>query len=409
MDDSALTRLAAQYGTPLYVYDGDLITARCRQFAGAFRGYPAKVKCCYALKANTNLAILRLIQREGFGADIVSAGELDAALKAGFKPQDIIYTSNGKSEADLKAAVAAGIHVTADNVADIDLLKRVGGQSIAFRVNPDVNANTHPKISTALRGIKFGLHFEDDIAYDAVKKAKDMGLKVSGIHCHIGSNIKEASAFAEAGRKMLDFAVRLKTGLGIQLEFIDFGGGLGVRYHDEKVITPAEFAQAYLPVIEDGIRRLGYTPQVWFEPGRFIVAESGVLLARVLSVKDTPEKRFINVDAGFNDLIRPAMYDAYHNVRLAGKSGEGRLYDVAGYLCESGDILARDRKLPQAAEGDVVVIENAGAYGFSMASNYNSQPLPAEVLVRGGKADLIRERQAVQELYIRQKIPRDLL
>jgi diaminopimelate decarboxylase len=409
MDDSLLIRLAGQYGTPLYVYDGDLIAERCRKFRDAFKGFPTEVKCCYAAKANTSLAILRLIRKEGFGADIVSAGELDAVLKAGYKPQDIIYTSNGKSESDMMAAVAAGIQVTADNAADVDLFKNAGGRKIAFRVNPDVDANTHPKISTALRGIKFGLHFEEDIAYTAIKEALDMGLSVSGIHCHIGSNIKETGAFEEAAHKMIGFAVRLKEELNIKLEFIDFGGGLGVRYDDEAVVTPDMFAKAYRNIIADGIGRLGYKPQAWFEPGRYIVAEAGQLLARVVSVKETPEKRFINVDAGFNALIRPAMYDAYHKVRVLGKSGHEVEYDVAGPLCESGDILARARKLPKTETGDLVAVENAGAYGYSMASNYNSMPMPAEVLVRGGKAEVIRERQTIQEMYIRQKIPKDLL
>jgi diaminopimelate decarboxylase len=205
------------------------------------------------------------------------------------------------------------------------------------------------------------------------------------------------------------FALRLKEELSIRLEFIDFGGGLGVRYNDEAAVTPEMFAKSYRNIMADGIGRLGYKPQAWFEPGRYIVAESGQLLARVASVKETPERRFINVDAGFNALIRPAMYDAYHHVRVLGKSGIGVDYDVAGPLCESGDILARGRNLPKTEAGDVIAVENAGAYGYSMASNYNSIPLPAEVLVRGGSAEIIRERQTIQELYIRQKIPKDLL
>jgi diaminopimelate decarboxylase len=408
MDDSLLVRLAGEYGTPLYVYDGGLVQARCREFKGAFRDFPVEVKCCYALKANSSLALLRLIQREGYGADVVSRGELDAALKAGFRPEHIMYTSNSKCEADLQAAVEAGVNVTVDNTSEIEVLRRVGGDKVAFRVNPDVDANTHPKISTALRDSKFGLHLEGNIAYNAVRQAKKMGLKVVGLHCHIGSNIKDASVFRDAAGKMLDFAVRLWK-LGIKLDFIDLGGGLGIRYRDEGVVTPAEFAQSFRGVVIPGIEQLGYTPDVWFEPGRYIVGEAGVLLARVNSVKSTPEKTFINVDAGFNDLIRPAMYDAYHNVRVAGKAGADRTYDVAGNLCESGDILARDRNLPEVMAGDVIVVENAGAYGYAMASSYNSMPLPAEVLVRGDRIDLIRNRQDIQEIYIRQKIPEDLL
>ncbi len=403
-----MLELAGEYGTPLYVYDGDNIIKQCREFKNAFKDFPAEVKCCYAAKANTNLAALTLIRREGFGADVVSRGELDAVLKAGFNAEDIVYTSNSKSRADLEAAVEAGVNVTVGNTHEIRLLKEVGGDRVAFRVNPDVGADTHPKISTALRGSKFGLHFEDDIAYDAVKEAVDKGLTVAGIHCHIGSNIKDTTAFKEAAEKMLDFAVRLKE-LDVELGFIDFGGGLGVRYNEEAVVSPAEFASAYRQKIEDGLEGLGYTPRVWFEPGRYVVAEAGVLLARVNSVKQTPEKRFVNVDAGFNDLVRPAMYDAYHRIRVAGKEGSGLKYDVAGNLCESGDILGRDRMLSKVEAGDLLVIENAGAYGFSMASNYNSMPLPAEVLVRKDRVDVIRERQSIEELYVRQKVPDDLL
>jgi len=409
MEDALIVKLAREYGTPLYAYDGDVIVDRCRKFKEAFKGFPVAVRCCYAAKANTNLAILRLIEKEGYGADVVSTGELDACLKAGFDREDIVYTSNGKSEDDMKAAVAAGVNVTADNVSDVELFKKVGGKTIAFRVNPDVNANTHPKISTALRESKFGLHIQNDIAFKAVKKAREIGLEVSGIHCHIGSNIKETSAFEEAAHKMIAFALKLKDELGIRLSFIDFGGGLGVRYKDEAVVTPEAFAKAYRNIVADGIGRLGYKPECWFEPGRYLVAESGFLLAEVLSVKETPDRKFINVDAGFNALIRPAMYDAYHHIRVAGKKEEDDVYDIAGYLCESGDIVGRERRLPKVSAGDIIIVENAGAYGFSMSSNYNSMPQPAEVLVRKGRADLIRERESIQELYIRQRIPKDLL
>jgi len=408
MDDSTLRKLAFRHGTPLYVYDGNLIVERCRQFKKAFDGYPAKVRFCYAVKANTNLAILTLIRKQGYGADVVSGGELDAALKAGFAPDGIIYTSNSKTEGEIKAAVKAGIKITADNLADISLVKSAGGRKIAFRVNPDVEANTHPKISTALRDSKFGLHFQDDMAFKAVKKAIDAGLSPSGIHCHIGSNIKDSGAFTEAAEKMMAFAKKLKDELDVKLSFIDLGGGLGVQYKDEKTLAPEEFSAASKKVVSDGIKKLGYAPEIWFEPGRFIVAEAGVVLAKVNSVKETPAKKFANVDCGFNTLIRPAMYDAYHKVRVLGKKGESETYNIAGNLCESGDILAKERALPRIERGDIIVIQNAGAYGFSMASNYNSQPLPAEALVRGGRAMIIRERQNIKDLYLRQKSPSGL-
>ncbi|MBU0763179.1 MAG: diaminopimelate decarboxylase, partial [Candidatus Altiarchaeota archaeon] len=209
MEDLHFIKLAKEYGTPLYVYDGEKIVAQCNAFKRAFEDFPVKTKFCYAVKANTNLAILSLIRRQGFGADIVSQGELDAVLKAGFKPEDIIYNSNSKSESDIRAAVSAGIKMTCGNTHEIDIVKKTGGDAIAFRVNPNVDAKTHPKISTSLMGSKFGLHFQDDIAYNAVKKAKDLGLKVAGIQCHIGSNVKDMSGFRQAAQKMMDFAVRL--------------------------------------------------------------------------------------------------------------------------------------------------------------------------------------------------------
>ncbi|MCX6694854.1 MAG: diaminopimelate decarboxylase [Candidatus Altiarchaeota archaeon] len=408
MDDSLLKSIAGKYGTPLYVYDGDLVLERCRQFKNAFKGFPVKVKFCYAVKANTSLAILKLIQNQGFGADVVSAGELDAALNAGFKPSDIIYTSNSKSDEDIKAAVKAKINITIDNAAEIEAVEKAGGRKVAFRVNPDVDAKTHPKVSTALSGSKFGLHFTNDIAFNAVKKAVQAGLQPVGIHCHIGSNIKDATAFTEAAGKMMDFAVRLKKELDIKLDFIDFGGGLGVQYKDEIAFTPEQFAGAYKSAVAEGVKKLGYAPEAWFEPGRFIVAEAGIVLAKVNNVKETPAKKFVNVDCGFNVLVRPAMYDAYHKVGVVGKNGEQETYDIAGYLCESGDILAKDRALPKVVKGDLIKIQNAGAYGFSMASNYNSQPLPAEVLVKGGKAHLIRKRQTIKDLYERQLTHSDL-
>ena len=408
MEDKLLKKLAEEHETPLYVYDGYLIEQRCKEFREAFADFPVEVKCCYALKANTNLAILSLIKNQGFGADVVSTGELDACMKVGFNPADVIYNSNSKSESEIKAALDAGINLTVGNTTEIGLLKKFGGKKIAFRVNPDVQANTHAKISTALHDSKFGLHFEDDIAYNAVKKARDIGLKVSGIQCHIGSNIKDASAFTDTGKKMMQFASRLKEELDITLDFIDFGGGLGVPYNNEKALKPGGFATAYKKPIEEGLDKLGYKPECWFEPGRFIVAEAGVLLTKVNSVKKTPAKKFVNVDSGFNTLLRPAMYDAYHQVHVVGKKGVEETYDIAGSLCESSDILAKERKLPKIDEGDVIAIHNAGAYGFSMASAYNSKPLPAEVLVRRDRVDVIRERSGIEDLYWKQKIPSDL-
>ncbi|MFH1125757.1 MAG: diaminopimelate decarboxylase, partial [Candidatus Altiarchaeota archaeon] len=241
------------------------------------------------------------------------------------------------------------------------------------------------------------------------RKAKKMkNIKIAGIQMHIGSQIQNPGDFTEAAEKLIAFTVELKEKLGIVLDFIDFGGGLGISYQGEKTLQPEELAKALEPVVKNGLKKLGYQPMLFFEPGRYLVAEAGILLTRVNSVKKTPYKNFVNVDCGFNTLARPAMYDAYHRVSVVGKKGSQETYDIAGNVCESGDILARERRLPKVKKGDLIAILDAGAYGMSMASTYNSQPLPAEVLVRGRKTGLIRERWEQDDLYWKQKIPEDL-
>jgi len=414
MDDKLLARLAKEYGTPLYVYDGDLIAERYQRFQRAFSKKFKNVKICYAYKANTSLAVCRILRELGAGADVVSAGELKTALKVGVSPQDIIYTSNSKSDTDLANAVDAGVVI---NVDSLDELEGLGGVAaslkktarISFRINPSINPKTHPKIATGLRDSKFGLHIERGIAFNAYRKAKAMrNITIAGVQTHVGSQIEDAGSFVEAAQRIFDFAVLLKEKLDITLEFIDLGGGLGISYQGGKTMQPEELAKALEQVIKKGFKKLGYELALMFEPGRYLVAESGVLLTRVNSVKKTPYKNFVNVDSGFNTFMRPAMYEAYHRARVVGKTGLQETYDIAGNVCESGDILARDRKLPKVVKGDLIAFLDAGAYGMSMASTYNSQILPAEVLVRGKKVDVIRERWEQDDLYWKQKIPEDL-
>jgi diaminopimelate decarboxylase len=414
MDDKLLTRLAGEYATPLYVYDGDLIVERYQRFQSAFSKRLRNVKVCYAYKANSSLAICRMLRDLGAGADVVSSGELKTALKVGVPARNIIFTSNSKTDEDLATAVAAGVVINVDSGDELESLGVITASLkktalVSFRVNPAINPKTHPKIATGLCDSKFGLHIERNIAFDAYKRARGMkNIAISGVHTHIGSQIENAGDFAIAAKRIFDFAVELKKKLGIALEFIDLGGGLGVPYRGGKTLEPEALAKSLEPVIKEGNKCLGYEPALMLEPGRYVVAESGVLLVRVNSVKQTPYRKFVNVDAGFNTFIRPVMYDAYHQVRVVGKTGSQETYDIAGNVCESGDILARDRKLPKARKGDLIAILDAGAYGMSMASTYNSQMLPAEVLVRGGKIDLIRERWEQDDLYWKQKIPEDL-
>ncbi|MFH0860167.1 MAG: diaminopimelate decarboxylase [Candidatus Altiarchaeota archaeon] len=413
MDDRLLKRLAEEHGTPLYVYDERRIRSNLRRYVRAFRSRYPKVRIFYAYKANTSLAVCRIMKSEGAGADVVSAGELRTALKVGLRPEQILYTSNSKTPADLEEAVRAGVMINVDSVDEIEILGRIARRlrkdtRISFRINPSVNPRTHPKIATGLRNSKFGLHVEKNIAYDAYIKASRMeNILVAGLQTHIGSQILETRGFEDATRKVMEFAGKLAEA-GISLEFIDLGGGLGIPYQGKAALTPEKLASRIVPIFREGVRALGYTPELWLEPGRYIVGDAGILLTRVNSVKRTPYKNFVNVDCGFNTLMRPAMYGSYHRVSVLGRSGSRSKYDVAGNVCESGDILARDRSLPRVRAGDLIAVYDAGAYGFSMASEYNSQPLTAEVLVSGGRSHLIRERGRQDDLYRRQKIPAHL-
>lgn len=414
MEDKLLTELAVEHGTPLYVYDGDLIKNTFLSFRKAFEAKYSKVRVCYAVKANSSLAILRLLAREGCGADIVSGGELYLARNAGIRAENIVYTSNSKTPSELELALDEGVTVTHGNVEELEVLAKLAGDKdkaarVAFRVNPDVSPKTHPKIATGLRNTKFGLHLEGDLAYKAYKKASEIEeVNVVGLHCHIGSQITDAQAFEEAVGKMMDFAARLENELDLTLDFIDVGGGLGIPYEGKETLTLIEFADTITTAFKNGLEKLSYEPTLVLEPGRYIVGPAGVLLTTVNSVKKTPYKNFVNVDAGFNTFARPAMYDAYHQVKVIGKKEAEETYDVAGNVCESGDILARDRKLPAVSRGDIIAILDTGAYGFSMASQYNSRPLPAEVLVRAGKSELIRIRKKIDDLSEGQIIPEDL-
>ncbi|MFC2154668.1 diaminopimelate decarboxylase [Candidatus Altiarchaeota archaeon] len=416
MDAKLLNEVASQYGTPLYVYDGSVIIERVGRFRSAVAAQYEAVQICYAVKANSNKAILKIIQREGCSCDVVSLGELDAALYAGFDPSKLIYTSSSKSSFDLEAAVESGVVVNLDNLQELEIISELASRiednpRVSFRINPDIDAKTHPKISTALKSSKFGVHVKGGQALECYRRAaEDENLVVSGVHVHIGSQVTDLTAFKELGEKIISFVVELKEKLGIELEFIDVGGGLGIPYEGEDMIGPEDYAKAIIPPIKNGLKKLGYSPELWFEPGRYLVGEAGVLLTKVNTVKTTSSATFLNVDSGFNTLIRPAMYEAHHRFELVGKENrkKSKTYTVAGNLCESGDIFGVERKLPHVERGDLLAILDAGAYGYSMASNYNSIPLPAEILILDGKAHLIRKRQTIEDLYQWQKEPPEL-
>lgn len=416
--DSTLIRIAEEFKTPAYVYYEENLRNNYREFYSAFKKRYPKVKVLYAYKANTSLAICTILRIEGAGADVVSGGEILAAGKAGLNGRDILYTNNSKTPEEIEMALDADAYVNADSVPDLLMIQEAAKKKkktakISFRINPGVDPKTHAKIATGLKGTKFGVHIEDDAAFNAYKIASSLDhIKVAGVQTHIGSQITEVSPYVDAAEKVMAFVHRLKKGLNLELEYVDLGGGLGIPYQDQKTAKPDDLAAAVIPVIEKWNKLLGYEPALWLEPGRYLVANAGMVLTRVQTVKETPYKKFINTDAGFNTLIRPAMYDSYHRIEIVGKekNPKSEKYDVAGNVCESGDLFAKDRMLPKAEAGDLLAIMDAGAYGYSMASRYNTRLMPPEILIRtNGRYESIREREKLEDHYKYQKVPKDLL
>lgn len=403
---AAFQRLADAHGTPLYVYDQAHIKHQVAVLREAFAPRFPKLRILYALKANTNPAVISLLKAEGLGAEVVSRGEIEAALRQGYSGREIMFTSSSKGPAEIRRSVQLGVVLNVDSLDELNQVQAEARRQhrqarISFRINPGVDPHTIHQINTGIAESKFGLHLQDGIAFRAYEKAMGMPeVRIEGAHCHIGSQITETEGYLLTARKMLGFIKELKEKLGLRLGFLDLGGGLGIPYKDGQVVmSPEELATALAPVWKEGVAAAGYEPALWLEPGRFFVGGAGFLLVRVNTVKETPLKTFVNVDAGFNTLMRPALYQAYHRVRVIGKTNELTQVDVAGDVCETGDILAEGRLLPKAQAGDLLVILDAGAYGFSMASEYNARPLPAEVLVTGDRARVIRRRGRLPQLF----------
>ncbi len=407
IEDISAVELVENLGTPLYVYSENRIKENYKKIYDAFKKFNAEIR--YACKANSNLAILKILKSLGSGLDTVSVGEIYLGLLAGFPPEKIIYTGVNRSYEDLDFAVGVGVVINIDSLSELEKVKKICEKrekiaNISFRVNPEVDPKTHEKLSTGLKFSKFGLHERDAMkAYEIAKENKY--LNIVGIHMHIGSQITSVEPYKEAFSKLVSFVRKLKKELDIELDFIDMGGGIGIIYKpDQQYIEPKDVAE----VISID---LDYSPKLLIEPGRYIVGDAGIVLTRVTTVKITPYKKFIGVDMGFNVLLRPAMYGAYHEVIIANKAEEEgkNVYDIAGNLCESGDIIARDRSLPEVEEGDIVAVLDAGAYGYVMASNYNSMLKPAEVLVNRKDYYLIRYRDDLSDLVAKQIVPKHLL
>jgi diaminopimelate decarboxylase len=386
--------LAAAYGTPLYVYDEEILRARCRAIRSAIP-LPG-VEILYALKANSNAEILRIIRSEGLGADAVSLGEVLLARRTGFAASAISYNGNNVDDAELRAVLAAGVHVCVDGMSQLERLARLApGSAVAIRLNPDVGAGHHDHVITGGPNAKFGIAPEELPAALAV--ARKAGLVIDGIQQHIGSGILDAGVFMLAVDALLDAARTLPD-----LRYVDFGGGIGIASKPgEKPFDLAAFGREAAARLAAFRETVGRPITYRFEPGRFVIAECGSLLVRVTAIKRTKEHVFVGTDSGFNHLIRPILYGAWHDVlNLSNPSGRREVVRVAGNVCESGDLFAIDRELPEAREGDLLAIRNAGAYGWSMASPYNLRPRPAEALFSGSTHRLIRRRETFDDLWM---------
>ena len=397
IEGACLTDIAAAVGTPCYVYSRAALEQHWLAFDAAFGDYPHQI--CYAVKANGSLAILDLLVRLGSGFDIVSGGELERVLCAGGDPRQIIFSGVGKSKAEIRRALQVGIKcLNLESDAELyrvnDVAEQLGLKApIAIRINPDIDAKTHPYIATGLRDNKFGIAVEAAVETYRVACAMDH-VEVLGVACHIGSQLVELSPFVNALERTIDFIVELQNE-GIELTHLDLGGGLGIRYGDESPPLPREYIVALLEILH----RRGCRLPVSIEPGRSIVGNAGVLLTRVEYLKENAWRNFAVIDAAMNDLIRPALYQAWHDVlpvkRADGK--DSKVYDIVGPVCESGDFLAKDRRLA-TAEGEVLAIGSAGAYGFVLSSNYNARPRAAEVMVDGDGFHLVRPRETFDQM-----------
>ncbi|SFR51796.1 diaminopimelate decarboxylase [Pseudidiomarina maritima] len=394
-EQCSLSELASQYGTPLYVYSHQRILENWRQFAAH---WPAPHKLCYAVKANSNLAVLNVLAQLGAGFDIVSGGELARVLAAGGKAQDVVFSGVAKSRAEMAYALEQGIYCfNVESAAELERLNEVAkahgaAAPVSLRVNPDVDAQTHPYISTGLKSNKFGIAMAQ--AREVALRAQSLShIKMQGLDCHIGSQILSPAPFLDAADLMLQLIEQLR-GDGVAISHLDMGGGMGIPYQHESELD----VSAYLLELQKRAARVGNLT-LMLEPGRAIVGNAGVLLTRVEYHKPGVDKDFLLVDAGMNDLMRPALYQAYHDIIPVQQCEAGTsIVDVVGPVCETGDFLGHARHIT-ANEGDLLAVMNAGAYGFTMSSNYNTRPRAAEVMVAGASAQVVRQRETLSELW----------
>lgn len=401
-EDVPVREIAEKAGTPLYIYSHNTFLRHLNAYSDAFDGHPNTI--CYALKANSNGAVLRLLAKNGCGADVVSGGELHLALKARIPANKIVYAGVGKTEEEIIYALKSRILMF--NIESSDEMKaidRIAGRlkvkaPIALRVNPDIDPKTHPYISTGLKESKFGIPIESAIEHYRLAKGLP-NLEILGIHKHIGSQITTVQPFVDALKKIILLAKTLRSN-GIEIKNLDIGGGLGIPYNDEEPPLPGELSKAILPLLKDNDFNL------ILEPGRSIAGNAGIFVTKVLYLKKNPKKEFVIVDGGMNDLLRPSLYNVFHNVLPLRKNSRKKvLADIVGPICESGDFLAKEREINQVSQGDLLAVMSSGAYGFSMSSNYNSRPRVAEVLVKGKEFFIVRDRETFKDIIKGTKIP----
>ncbi|MFQ5841731.1 MAG: diaminopimelate decarboxylase [Thermodesulfobacteriota bacterium] len=397
-----IAAIADSVGTPFYLYSHKTLVRHFKAFDSAFEKVRHLV--CYSVKANSNLALLRVFVNLGAGLDVVSGGELFRALKSGVDPKKVVFSGVGKTGEEIEYALNSGILMfNAESSQELARIDEIGGRlgtraPVALRINPDVDPKTHPYVATGLRENKFGIDFNLSMAEYIFAKGLPH-VEIIGVDCHIGSQLIELEPFVEALRKVKELIHALGQ-RGIEIQYLDLGGGLGITYKDEVPPHPTEYARAIVEEASD----LDYT--LIFEPGRVIVGNAGVLVSRVLYTKETGQKNFVIIDAGMNDLIRPSLYGSFQGILPVAKGdGEEIVADVVGPICESGDFIAKNRRMPKFNPGDLVAVMSAGAYGFSMSSNYNARPRVCEVLARGNRFHLIRERENYEDLIRGEKIP----
>jgi diaminopimelate decarboxylase len=403
-EDVALSKIADSVGTPTYVYSYHALEKAYRELEESFSGLDHMI--CYAVKANSNLSVLRALASFGAGADIVSGGELYRAMKAGFDPKKVVFAGVGKTEDELLAGLGERILLfNVESASELEHIERLAMRHakrarVALRVNPDVDPETHAHVSTGHGASKFGIPIDEALAL-AERVLEYRCIDLIGVHQHIGSQITKLAPYAESVEKSAQLVDELRR-RGFDIKYFNIGGGLGIRYKDEEAPSPRDLVDAVRPTLEALVKS---GTKVLCEMGRYITGNAGVLLTRVIYRKRTGGKNFIVADAGMNDLLRPSLYDAYHEVRPVKDGAAAAPADLVGPVCESGDYLARDRDLPDAAEGDLLALTSAGAYGFSMASNYNSRPRPAEVLVKGDRWAIVREREHLADLVKGEIVP----